>query len=113
MGRVVAHQIMEIFSLKTAPSFEVVFRLGAMCGKAGDEVHDVLKTYSEAVGVAYQIQDDLADFTETGDVDDIRMSRPSIMMAMAHDQASDAEKHTIADVWGRDVDADQAAAIHP
>jgi geranylgeranyl pyrophosphate synthase len=94
-----AEQVLGIFRQKTAPSFDVVFRLGALCADADPQVHDVLRRYSEALGVAYQIHDDLDDFTSEGDVDDIEERRPSIVLALAYGAASPAEREVIASVW--------------
>lgn len=94
-----AAQVLELFRLKTAPSFDVVFRLGAICGGATPEEHAVLKAYSEALGIAYQIHDDLQDFTSDGDVDDIKSRRPSIVIASAWEAATGADRETLADAW--------------
>src|SRR6185295_9009219 len=54
-------EVLGIFRQKTAPAFEVALRLGAAYAEAGDDVHEVLTRYSEALGIAYQIRDDLDD----------------------------------------------------
>jgi geranylgeranyl pyrophosphate synthase len=92
-------QVLDIFRQKTAPSFEVIFGLGAIGAAAGDDVQRILRQYSQAVGVAYQIQDDLSDFTETGDVDDLAMHRPSIMLALTYEHAAPAEQKRISTLW--------------
>ncbi len=98
-------EVLEIFRFKTAPSFDVVFRLGAICGGADDAVQAIMRGYCEAVGVAYQIRDDLDDFTRDGDVDDIRSGRPSIVIALAHERATGAERALVAEAWCRGGDA--------
>jgi len=92
-------EVLQIFRFKTAPSFEVVFRLGAICAGASRELQQVLREYSIDIGVAYQIQDDLDDFKSGGDVDDIKSGRPSIVLALAYEAAKDDRKQAIADVW--------------
>lgn len=56
-------QVLDLFRHKTAPAFEVALQLGALA--AGCEPHaavaPVLMAYSRALGVAYQIRDDLED----------------------------------------------------
>jgi geranylgeranyl pyrophosphate synthase len=101
-------EVLDIFRLKTAPSFDVVFRLGAIGAGAPSAVHDVLKEYSGIVGVAYQIQDDLDDFSGHGDVDDVKSGRPSVIMALAHEHAEGEDRTTLADFWlgKRVVDAE-------
>jgi len=94
-------EVLDIFRRKTAPSFEVVFRLGAMCAGAGGDVHGMLTEYSSIVGVAYQILDDMDDFKSGGDVDDVKMGRPSIVMALAHQMAEGQVRERIAAAWTR------------
>src|SRR5207253_1769786 len=55
-------QVLDMFRRKTAPAFEVALRLGALYAGTDrhDEVADVLRAYSEALGIAYQIRDDLS-----------------------------------------------------
>ena len=91
--------VLEICRLKTAPSFEVVFRLGAMCADASEQQHAVLRRYSEIVGTAYQVQDDLADFRGGGDVDDVESRRPSLPFAVAYRNAAPSVRKRIADFW--------------
>jgi len=92
-------EVLEIFRLKTAPSFDVVFRLGAICAGAGREVHEILKEYSLDIGVAYQVQDDIDDFRGSGDVDDIACGRPSIVYALAYEAAEAEQKEFVAEAW--------------
>ncbi len=94
-------EVLDIFRYKTAPSFAVVFRLGAYLGGATEEEHAILTEYSTAVGIAYQIQDDLHDFQRGGDVDDIKKQRPSIVSALAHDRAAGKQRQALADAWCR------------
>jgi len=92
-------EVLEIFRFKTAPSFDVVFRLGAICAGASRELHQILREYSLDIGVAYQVQDDIDDFHGRGDVDDIACGRPSIVLALAYESADEEEKKTVADAW--------------
>ncbi|MBV8878964.1 MAG: polyprenyl synthetase family protein, partial [Planctomycetaceae bacterium] len=89
-------EVLDLFRLKTAPAFEVALRLGAFLGGADDETHDVLRKYSESLGIAYQIQDDLADCKEGNESDDLSKGRPSVVVAIAHKRAEGADKDVIA-----------------
>src|SRR5206468_11325037 len=82
-------QVLEIFRQKTAPAFEVALRLGALYAGTDehDEVSDVLQAYSEALGIAYQIRDDLNDLGEQGETNDILGLRPSLLLAVAYERA--------------------------
>jgi geranylgeranyl diphosphate synthase type II len=98
-------EVLDIFRLKTAPAFEVALRLGASHGGADEEVHEVLTRYSEALGIAYQIRDDLEDFAGSGDSHDLRDLRPSLVLAIAHKRAADdAEAELTTALWDRTRD---------
>lgn len=96
-------EVLGIFREKTAPAFEVALRLGAILAGARPEVLDVLGPYSEALGIAYQITDDLDDWSGAGDSDDLNDLRPSLILAIAHKRAADgAEKDLVASLWRRE-----------
>ena len=101
------HQVLDIFRKKTAPAFEVALRVGALYAgvSAHEEVEDVLHVYSEALGIAYQIRDDLSDLGDTGETNDIAGLRPSLLLAVAHEKAKDAQKELLASVWRRQLPA--------
>ncbi len=97
-------EILDIFRMKTAPAFEVALRLGACLGKADGETHDVLTKYSEALGIAYQIADDIEDHSDDGDSHDLDAVRPSLILAIAHKRAAEgAQQDCIADLWCGDT----------
>jgi geranylgeranyl pyrophosphate synthase len=98
-------QVLDIFRSKTAPAFEVALQLGALYAglEAHEEVSDVLHAYSEALGIAYQIRDDLSDLGAAGETNDIAGLRPSLLLAVAHEKAKDANKDLLASVWRRQL----------
>ena len=86
-----AIEVLDIFRQKTAPAFEVALQLGAIYAGKAEEVRESLHSYSEALGIAYQIRDDLDDLnSESGsDIDAMRMNLP---LAIAYERAAaDAE----------------------
>ncbi len=99
------HQVLDIFRKKTAPAFEVALRFGALYAgtEQHEEVENVLKTYSEALGIAYQIRDDLSDIGANGKTNDLAGMRPSLLLAIAHEKARDAQKELISSVWHREL----------
>jgi geranylgeranyl diphosphate synthase type II len=101
------HQVLDIFRKKTAPAFEVALRLGAIYAglEPHEAVEDVLKAYSEALGIAYQIRDDLSDLGATGETNDIAGLRPSLLLAVAHEKAKGAQKELFASLWRRQLPA--------
>ena len=106
-----SEEVLRIFREKTAPSFEVVLELGGVCAGADAATRDVIRHYSEELGVAYQIRDDLDDFTAAGDVDDILAQRPSVVLALAYEMASPELRARIASVWEGQVGKEQADEI--
>ncbi len=109
-------QVLDIFRQKTAPAFEVALRLGACLGSADEETHEVLKKYSESLGIAYQISDDLEDHSEKSNSNDLEDLRPSLILAIAHRRAKgDEEQGLITSLWSGDTSyaevADQVQRI--
>ncbi|HEX6740095.1 MAG TPA: polyprenyl synthetase family protein [Vicinamibacteria bacterium] len=95
-------QVVEIFRLKTAPAFEVSLHLGAAYAGAGPEVLQTLSRYSEALGIAYQVRDDLADLAAGGEApDDVAAGRPSLPLAVAYERAKGEERALLDAAWRR------------
>ena len=106
-------QVIEIFKRKTAPAFDVALRLGAIAANRHDDCAEVIGAYSSALGVAYQIRDDLSDFDGTGDSDDLANLRPSLLLAIARDRATGSDRQYLDDLWsGRETaDPTRLAAL--
>ena len=80
-------EVIDIFRHKTVPAFQVALELGLICAGGGKSpVRGVLKAYSEALGISYQLNDDLADDLS----DNVEASRPSALSAYqsAHPELS-------------------------
>lgn len=103
-------QVLSIFRQKTAPAFEVALRLGAALAGADDEVHEVLTRYSEALGIAYQIRDDLDDLAaETGPEG---RPRPALPLAEAFDRARGEDKSFLDRIWAtREISPAEAERV--
>lgn len=86
-GPLSSRQVLEIFRLKTAPAFDVALQLGAIAAGRADECAAVLRAYSDAVGVAYQIKDDLADLLDDAGLVRDAASRPSVVIALGAERA--------------------------
>ncbi|MGE3312598.1 MAG: polyprenyl synthetase family protein [Limisphaerales bacterium] len=99
-------QVVDIFRQKTAPAFEVALRLGALYSGRHDECDDVLGAYSRALGIAYQIRDDLADLGASGETDDIAGQRPSLLLAIARERASGEARAYLDQLWRREITPD-------
>jgi geranylgeranyl pyrophosphate synthase len=77
-------QIIEIFRRKTAPAFGVALQLGALAAGADEGLLETLRSFSESLGIAYQIRDDLEEY-KSGEVLDLRAS---LLLALAHEHSS-------------------------
>ena len=100
-----SQQVLQIFRQKTAPAFSVALELGAAAANAEPEVFETLRKYSDALGIAYQIRDDLDDFSPSADApDDITALRPSLPLAIGYEQAkSEPElRSVLARAWRRE-----------
>lgn len=53
---------LDIFRKKTVPAFDVSLQLGLICAGGDEELKRTFHDYSMALGVAYQLEDDLDDF---------------------------------------------------
>ena len=81
--------VLEIFRRKTSPAFEVALRLGVALAGAPQEVHATLTRYSDALGVAYQIRDDIDDVAQTDPVAQgfSPVNGPSLPMTIARERS--------------------------
>jgi geranylgeranyl diphosphate synthase, type II len=57
--------VLEVFRHKTAPAFEVALRLGAICAGGDEDMCQMLKAFSESLGITYQLRDDIEDHRGT------------------------------------------------
>jgi geranylgeranyl pyrophosphate synthase len=102
-----SRQVLKIFRRKTAPAFDVALRIGAIYAGANENVIEAIENYSEALGIAYQIRDDLEDiFGEDSDSNDAQDMRPSLLLALAWERASGADEELMAALWRREVEYD-------
>ena len=95
--------VLQIFRQKTAPAFEVALQLGAHFAGADAEEQKALAAYSESLGIAYQVRDDLEDMTGESDSNDLADLRPSLILAIALKRAHEgAEKDMVESLWRRE-----------
>jgi len=91
-------EVLRIFRQKTAPAFAVALWMGAALADADDELMQVLGKYSDALGIAYQIRDDLEDLAATD-------ARPSLPLAIAYERAKGESKAMLERGWKREQTA--------
>jgi geranylgeranyl diphosphate synthase, type II len=104
-----ADQTIDIFRRKTSPAFEVALSVGAALAGAPPETQQVLRDYSEALGIAYQIRDDLDDLTSAAETETAGFTAPSLVLALACDKAKASGRDRVMQHWrgGRTNDADR------
>ncbi|MEI6682143.1 MAG: polyprenyl synthetase family protein [Bacteroidota bacterium] len=73
-------ELLEVFKNKTASAFRVSLLLGAIMGGADAATLDQLERFSHFTGIAYQVMDDLEDYS--GNRGDIRFRKPSVLLTM-------------------------------
>ncbi|MGA7881362.1 MAG: polyprenyl synthetase family protein [Terrimicrobiaceae bacterium] len=108
-----AIEVLDIFRQKTAPAFEVALQLGAIYSGKAEKVGEALHAYSEALGIAYQIRDDLEDLNAESD-SDIEAMHMNLPLAVAYERAVGDQKALLARAWRRllpDGSAPQIAAL--
>ena len=70
-----------------------------------------LSRYSEALGIAYQIRDDLNDLSAAADTNDIAGLRPSLPLAIAYQNAHGNEKTLLEKIWRRQTEPPNSEEI--
>jgi geranylgeranyl diphosphate synthase type II len=111
-------EVLQIFRQKTAPAFEVALHLGVLLSGADADVASILTKYSEALGIAYQIRDDLEDL-EPSYISGVGSTflgatSPSLPFAVAMDRARGESRGVIERFWKRSPepgDQEKIAAI--
>ncbi|MFO0847348.1 MAG: polyprenyl synthetase family protein [Gemmataceae bacterium] len=101
-------EVASIHGKKTAPAFEVALRLGAAYAGVDADLHNTLSAYSEALGIAYQIRDDLDDLNPA-DGDDLTAGRLGFPLAVAFERAKGEDAGLLEAAWRRAAGVDPAA----
>jgi geranylgeranyl diphosphate synthase type II len=109
-------QVIDIFRGKTSPAFHVALGIGAALAGADAATARVLRDYSEALGIAYQIRDDLEDLSQPESEPNSGFTAPSLLLALACDKAKASGRERVMTAWrhgrtGRDARAAYRALI--
>lgn len=95
---------LELMDRKTASLFSVCTRLGAIVGGASEEEQALLGEFGWNLGMAFQMIDDVLDFTSRESVlgkpvgNDLREGKVTLPMSYALERATEAEKAMVARV---------------
>lgn len=73
---VTIEEVLQIFRQKTVPAFEVALSLGLLSADGDEHTAQKLHDYSEALGIAYQLKDDISD------IDSEHTAKPSAVYAL-------------------------------
>jgi geranylgeranyl diphosphate synthase type II len=92
-------EVLDTFRMKTAPAFEVALSLGAILAGCDEQVGDVPMKYSDALGMAYQIRDDLEDLRSPERLKREGHGGPSVLLALAYEMADEEGKKRIERQW--------------
>src|SRR5438876_10745605 len=101
-----------MYRQKTAPAIEVALKLGAIYATPAngasvaeriEELSETLQVYSEALGIAYQIRDDLSDHAAGSEPSDVAALRPGLLLAIASEKDVGQDQEVIGSLWRRVV----------
>lgn len=98
-GPLTSSEVLEIFRNKTSPAFAVGLKIGAAIAGQLTDTADALVAYSEALGIAYQIRDDLDDLGDDSATGADVAIRPSIVLALLRERAKGEVKEAMEKLW--------------
>ena len=98
---------LKIYALKTSPAFEAALYSGVrLAGPADDSYEKMVADFSRNLGVAFQILNDIKDWT--GDEDnklvsgqDVLAARPTLLLALAIEGLTAAQREELLHLIGR------------
>ncbi len=91
----------QVIRSKTAKLFEASARVGAILSGANSTIEDACASYGQALGTAFQIVDDVLDYTGDATVmgknlgDDLREGKTTLPLIAAMQRGSDAQRQLI------------------
>jgi len=108
-NRIAEGEVMQLMNVHEP--FEAAAQLGAVVAEVDRSTEDALAAYGMHLGTAFQIADDVLDYTSDADVlgknvgDDLAEGKPTLPLILAMQRSSQAEKEMLADIireGGRD-----------
>ncbi len=92
-----AKDALRIYALKTSPAFEAALYTGIRLAGQVTEYEKLIPDFSRNIGVAFQILNDLKDWTADGDNkllsgQDVLAARPTLLFALALESASTSDR---------------------
>ncbi len=97
-------QYMDLITSKTAVLISAASRIGAVLGKAPDEIEGAMKAYGLHIGIAFQLVDDCLDYTATNESlgktigTDLREGKVTLPLILSLERASKEERKRVQDI---------------
>lgn len=95
------HGYMQVIENKTAKLFEAACRLAAIISDQPEAIEDALALYGNRLGAAFQIADDVLDYTgDAGTMgknagDDLAEGKPTLPLILARERCSEKERELL------------------
>jgi octaprenyl-diphosphate synthase len=92
---------MQVIENKTAKLFEAACRLAAIISNQPMEIESALATYGNSLGAAFQVADDVLDYTGDADTmgknagDDLAEGKPTLPLIFARERCDDNERELL------------------
>ncbi len=92
---------LDVIKCKTAMLFEAGTRVAAILAKQGDEIETALREYGVRLGVAFQLRDDVMDYSASVEQmgknigDDLAEGKPTLPLIHAMNNGTEKERKTI------------------
>ncbi len=112
---------LDVIMAKTAPLFAAACRVGAVMAQRPREEEDALMSYGRNLGIAFQLVDDVLDYTARESTlgksigDDFREGKITLPVVLAYRRGSDSERafwhRTVGEVQQTPADLDQALVL--
>ncbi|MFO0805512.1 MAG: polyprenyl synthetase family protein [Gemmataceae bacterium] len=110
---------LKIYALKTSPAFEAALYSGVRLAGSAEKYEKLIADFSRNIGVAFQILNDIKDWT--GDEDnkmisgqDVLAARPTLLLALALEGASPAQREELLHLirTSRHSEAEDDSVVH-
>ena len=95
-------EMIGVFKNKTGEAIKVALLLGAIVGKATNQEQEILEQFADFMGIAYQIRDDLNEYTEPHNAE--KTGDYPFLLALLNKHFADQEKDTPANLFGQVVE---------
>ena len=95
------HGYMQVIENKTAKLFEAACRLAAIISDQPESIEDALALYGNRLGAAFQIADDVLDYTgDAGTMgknagDDLAEGKPTLPLILARERCNEKERELL------------------